>query len=132
MTNPIEAEIIKLHQFFQAWFKGALPNTPAAFSRMERVMGEGFKLIGPDGHMAERASLLHGLFQAHGGHPQMRIWIEQVQVQQRIGPITLATYEEWQEVDQQVTRRISTVLFQSRANTPNGVEWLHVHETWLE
>jgi hypothetical protein len=28
--------------------------------------------------------------------------------------------------------RLSTALFRERDDTPNGVEWLHVHEVWIE
>ena len=45
--------------------------------------------------------------------------------------ITLVTYEEWQDEGSGERGRISSALFRSRVGTPNGLEWLHVHETWL-
>lgn len=41
------------------------------------------------------------------------------------------TYEEWQDTGQGERGRISSVLFRRRERAPNGVEWLHVHETWI-
>ena len=45
--------------------------------------------------------------------------------------LALATYVEWQEVEGQTNSRLSTALFRGKVGTPNNVEWLHVHETWL-
>ena len=33
--------------------------------------------------------------------------------------------------DGTITGRVSTAVFRERADTPNGLAWLHVHETWL-
>ncbi|MFX0092506.1 MAG: hypothetical protein ACFFBD_12150 [Candidatus Hodarchaeota archaeon] len=44
----------------------------------------------------------------------------------------MTTYEEWQEIDGQTIARLSTALFRKCFDAPNGVEWLHAHETWLQ
>ena len=49
-----------------------------------------------------------------------------------IDELALATYEEWQEIDGKINARLSTVLLRAKADAPNGVEWLHVHETWRQ
>jgi hypothetical protein len=48
-----------------------------------------------------------------------------------VGDILLVTYEEWQQSGDQTTARLSTALFRDKPDAPNGLEWLHVHETWL-
>ena len=47
----------------------------------------------------------------------------------QFGYLVLATYEELQDNDSQVNSQLSTVLFQQALTTPNGLRWLHVHET---
>ena len=37
----------------------------------------------------------------------------------------------WQVIAGVHTRRQSSVLFGARASAPHGIEWLHLHETWL-
>ena len=44
----------------------------------------------------------------------------------------MGTYEERQEREGATTVRLSTVLFQVRADRRNGLKWPHLHETWLE
>ena len=63
--------------------------------------------------------------------PPFRIWIESFQPRLVAGNLALVTYEEWQEVEGRVTGRLSSALFREMETAPKGVEWLHVHETWL-
>ena len=48
-----------------------------------------------------------------------------------MGDRALVMYEEWHSLKGEESARLSTVLFEKRAGAPNGVAWLHVHETWL-
>jgi hypothetical protein len=71
---------------------------------------------------------------AYGGqaNTEFRIWIEQPAARRLSGDLWLVTYEEWQNDGVgQINGRLSSALFTARAGMPNGVAWLHVHETWL-
>lgn len=48
-----------------------------------------------------------------------------------LGDIALVTYEESQSRDGDKRVLFSSALFRDKEGTPNGLEWLHVHETWL-
>ena len=128
----IEAEIVQLHQFFQDWHNGNLAFTEENFSRLSNVLAEQFGMVAPDGQMIERQPLLEGLHQAHSSRQGMRIWIEDVRVLYWFDHLVLAAYQEWQEINGQITARLSSVLFGEKPSTPNNLEWLHVHETWLD
>ncbi len=43
----------------------------------------------------------------------------------------LVTYEEGQRIDGDWDWRVSSGLFRRAADAPNGVEWVHLHETRL-
>ena len=136
MRTNYQAEIEDLHQFFVDWFSGSLPQTDAAFHRFSNVMATDMHIVSPDGQIQNRDQLIEGLWQAHGcrkgDHPSFRIWIENVRVRSSLNSAILATYEEWQAIKGDQTRRLSTVLFREKEETPNGLEWIHVHETWLK
>ena len=134
MEERCRREVIELHRFFQDWFRGDLEPTDEAFARFESVIAEGFVIIGPSGRITERPALVDGLRRGHGGwrgDEGSRIWIEDVRLHRVEGEVAVLTYEEWQKVRGEVRGRLSSVLFRAREGTPNGVEWLHVHETWL-
>ena len=122
-------EIVDLHRFFEGWLSGALPQTEEVFSRVEQVLASEFTFVGPTGAVTERAALLEWLKGAYGSRPGLRIEIRGERIHQR-EPVFLATYEEWQTHEETTRGRVSSVLFREADGVPNGLEWLHVHETW--
>ncbi len=137
-ANPDSAacarEIEQLHDFFEQWFGAELPATNAASARFEGVLADDFTIIGPDGEEVGRRQILERVNSAHGSKrgQGFRIWIEDIRSREAPDRHCLMTYQEWQQ-DAEATRgRISTVLFRSRPSAPNGVEWVHLHETWLQ
>ena len=131
MITRIENEINELHQFFQDWYNNHLSPTDENFVRCVNVLHPNFMIIFPNGEKVQYQTLLNSLHSKHASQTNMRIWIKQIQVLHQIGDLVLATYEEWQEINGQVNSRLSTVLFQKAPTTPNGLLWLHVHETWI-
>jgi len=135
MEQRLSDEVVELHRFFQDWFNAVLPPTDAAFERFSSVMAERFVIISPNGELTERDELLERLRDAHGIWREMsqpgRIWIENLQVRHQVGDQVLVLYEEWQEIEGEPRGRLSTALFRRSEDTPNGVEWVHVHEVWL-
>ncbi len=131
MQIACKTEIEALHQFFQDWFSGAIAQSEANFTRITRALSSEFALISPDGTLADYATVIGWLRGGYGSRPHFRLWTDKIAVRHQRGDLALATYEEWQEIDGQITTRLSTVLFGVNADAPQGVAWLHVHETWI-
>lgn len=135
MIGQCETEIIELHRFFERWFNGELEDSPEAFSRLSDVLSERFQMVSPGGETLERREVLAGVRRQHGSHraaaEPYRIEIRAVDGRFRGPGVALVTYQEWQWVDGEVRARASSALFRERKDTPEGVEWLHLHETWL-
>jgi len=130
-----QTEVVDLHRFFVAWFCGQLPQTETAFARLSKVLAEGMVLISPAGTIQTRGQILLWISQAYGSRAEMsppfRIWIEDFRLRHHRDGLALATYIEWQEVAGQTNARLSSALFAEKPDSPNGVVWLHVHETAL-
>lgn len=126
----VEAAVQSLHQVFEAWFAGSLPASREAFEPVERALGPGFVLVSPDGRASERAPLLESLFGAHGSQRSspLRISVRIDQVSRLREGLLLARYQEWHETPTGRTGRRSSALFRRE---PDGLLWLHVHETWM-
>ncbi len=133
MESACRKEIVQLHQFFEDWYHGRVENSVVAFSRMAEVMAEPFTIIFPSGSQHRREDTLRMVREGYGRWRGSgnRIWIENVALCWQEGSVCLLTYEEWQETDGEMTARFSSVLFRAQSGTPNGLIWLHVHETWL-
>ena len=134
MIDRCENEILELHRFFERWFNGDLEDSPEAFSRLSDVLSERFLMVTPAGQRLERRQVLAGVQGRHGVHRDdgspFRIEIREVEGRYRDSSVALVTYEEWQTVDGEIRGRASSALFREREETPCGVEWLHLHETW--
>jgi len=128
----VDREIHELHQFFQEWFAGSLAESDDAFARFSDVLTDDFTMVTPGGVELDRQAIIDAVRSGHGNDAGARIWIERVQIRHTLGKTVVATYEEWQQSAGQIAKgRLSTVVFARDASAPNGLVWLHVHETWL-
>ena len=137
LEDRAHREVEELHQFFEDWFNGEAENTDEAYARFSDVLADGFVIIVPSGQLQDRDTLVEGLrphYAPEGSEP-IRLWIENFQLRLRFpgedGDVVLVTYEQWQQRGESRRGRLSSALLRERADTPNGLEWLHVHETWL-
>ena len=127
-------EVVELHQFLEDWSNAALPPTEEAYLRFGEVIAPSFLLIDPDGFSVASQEVLEAIRNAHGRWTDApgAIRIENFRFHHAGGALALATYEEWHDLGEASNGRISTVLFGANDETPNGLEWLHLHEAWLE
>ncbi len=132
-SRAIEREIDGLHRFFEEWFTGRLAQTWEVYARFADVTAPEFHLISPTAAMINRDQALTWVWNIHAERPESRIWVENVQLTAVRGELYVATYEEWQEGPDGRTVRLSTALLEEDdAKRPNGLRWLHVHETWKD
>jgi hypothetical protein len=118
--------------FFQDWFTGAARETDDSFARVSRVLASDFLLVSPRGELYDRTGILEIIRAAYNRRTSgFRVWIEDVTVRLIAEPLCIATYEEWQAEGSNRTRRFSSVVFRRAPDLPNGVQWVHLHETWL-
>lgn len=95
-------------------------------------MAPSFVIVSPRGTATALPALSEGLRSAFdswedGGS----ISVENVELRHAHADLALLTYVEKQTVRGKDTARLSSVLMQQHDPAPNGVRWLHVHETWM-
>lgn len=134
MSSIIELsqrEVVAFHRVLEAWLRGEKPRSAEEASRMERAFGAHCTLVAPGGVAEEKSVLMTRLFQAHGSKPDMEITIENFAPVWARDDVALVSYIEWRRSGGQTTGRYASVLFRAEADAPGGVQWLHIHETWL-
>ena len=126
MIEPasFEAEVRELHAFFGRWYSGVA--ALSEFSRLD-VLADSFVLIGPDGRSSNVEQVRAFIEAAYGRRPT-GFRIRNVTVRPHV---SVGTYEEWQTVGDVTTGRISTAVMMPDPGMPNGLRWVHLHETWL-
>lgn len=137
LEDRARREIEELHHFFQQWFNGTVENTDEVYARFTGVLAEGFVIVSPDGQLRERTAVIDGLrgSYAPADSEPVRVWVENVELRRQLpsqdGELVVVTYQEWLQRGEARRGRLSTALLRESAEAPNGLMWLHVHETWL-
>ena len=127
-----EDEVVDLHRFFQAWYRGEIDPDDGGFSRLSDVLTEGFHMISPNGEVVGRSEILAAVRAAHGSEPaDFRIRTEDCRFRTGGRRLGVVTFVEWQEAGGTRRGRIATAVLQDRSDAPNGVEWVPVHEPGL-
>ena len=131
MLDACRREVEALHRFFQSWFRG--DDGASSLERLEDALAPGFELVTVGGRLVPRGELLSGISDARGKR-SAEFSIEVTWLGGReVGPdLAIAVYLERQADDAASTDRISSALFRRRAGAPEGVEWVHLHETRTE
>ena len=123
----VRTEILEFHQALEDWRNGKA--TDADFDRLTAALGRGFARLDPDGRTVHRAGYVErlrgerGAWSANGG----RLRVESLRLRLLDGPVAVVTFV-LREVSGDVTGTTSnTAILRLRHETPNGVEWYHLH-----
>ncbi|TIO10023.1 DUF4440 domain-containing protein [Mesorhizobium sp.] len=132
LLSRASAEIVDLHRFFVDWFDRARADR-ADFSRFERVMGDGFCMVAPSGEVLDRNAVLDHIRASRATcDGDFAIAIEDIRAVRQAGDTIVVCYIEAQQRGGKHSRRRSSAVFTTSSSAPNGVEWRHLHETWLQ
>jgi len=121
-------EIVELHDFFQAYFLAETDST----GRFEAVLEADFTMIGPDGGVSDRGQVIDAVRAGHGHTASLAIVTSDHRLLAERPGLIVARYIETHHLSSRSNHRITTVVFTARPELPNGVAWLHAHETWLD
>ena len=124
-----QTEIIRLHDFFTAWYQGAIPQSD--LPQFTDVLHPEFQLVMPAGKLYTRAEVIEVIQSGHGQNPDFEITIEETHLIGTWPGATMAHYIERQTGARNsatTNRRRSTVLFDT--GSPRLL-WRHLQETWV-
>jgi hypothetical protein len=132
LFSRASAEVVDLHRFFVDWFVAARADT-VDFSRFEAVMGESFSMIAPSGQILDRDAVVDHVRESRASCDDgFAISIEDIHPGWQTADTIVVLYVEAQLRAGRRSRRQSSAVFSTSSSTPNGVEWRHLHETWLQ
>lgn len=133
MFEQCEQEIVGLHVFFEQWLRAEIPESYESMKRFTDVTPPGFHLVTTSGNVQAYEEICGMIFDGYGTRPTMKLWVDNVQLLHTLpdGHYLVSYHELQQYGDGETSVRISTVLLHEKPDAPNGLEWLHVHETWI-
>ena len=131
MQAHVEREIHELHAFFTNWYRGTIEDTDASFGRVESVLAPEFTLITSDGYTMPREQLLPLLRGEHANRPEIEMRVDHIKLRLVSGGIVLITYQEHGVTANGARSTLITAVLRVNPETPNGLEWMHIHEVRL-
>ncbi|KAA3451902.1 hypothetical protein C7I87_04490 [Mesorhizobium sp. SARCC-RB16n] len=132
LFSRASAEVMDLHRFFVDWFVAARADK-VDFRRFETAMGDGFSMVPPDGHVLDRDAVVDHVRSSRATCDDgFAISIEDIRPGWQTADTIVVLYVEAQLRGGKRSRRQSSAVFTTSTSAPNGVEWRHLHETWLQ
>jgi hypothetical protein len=134
IVDQCEREIVRFHKVFADWLRGDIPDTDEAFEAFRGALSRDFVMVVPQGRLLRYPELIRAVRDVHGQRADTenyRIWIEDVEVQVDHEDAIMATYEEWEVAGSERQGRLSSALLVFDDSMPEGLQWRHLHETWL-
>ena len=123
-----EHAAIQSEMFLEAWISGRIERSHGV-GRFGEVLAPGFHIVGPSGELLSRRELLDYLVEQHGTDPGTRRWVENPRTWSVGDALAVVLFDERQVRDaQELASRVS-ILCEAAPSAPDGVRWLHVHES---
>lgn len=123
-----ETEVVELHEYFENYLNGKIPADQT--SRMHEVLADAFTIVDPSGAISDKASTIGAISGQHGQLAGLKMWITDLELIAEAGDLVVGRYVEHQEFGGDRNRRLSSVVFRAASQTPNGLQWTALHETW--
>ncbi|MBM7047274.1 hypothetical protein [Rhizobium lusitanum] len=132
LFQKARAEVLAFHRFFEEWYDAATAHG-VDFARCERTFGQAFHMIPPSGRLFSRAETIE-LIRANRAtyRGDFTIEITDISAGFETADTIVLTYVEAQWRAGKHSRRQASALLTASSSAPDGVEWQHLHETWLQ
>ena len=133
--EEIEILIHDIHDFFTDWIGGRCPGDAKTLKTraLDRISDD-FVAVFPAGRKSGKSDFERSMSGSYGSSPDFRIRISDMSVPHLGNGLAIVIYREWQRgaknSDEPENGRITTMVVGPRLSG-DGLEILHVHETWL-
>jgi len=126
MTDTAINEVVRLHEFFEAWYAGEPGRSIDEFTD---ALDDLFSIVTPNGSVMSRDEIAEAVAGGFQKRP-VEITVENFHVTE-VGTAVVCRYDEVQTSNGSQTRRVSTAVLERDSETPGGLRWITVHETWV-
>ena len=127
-------EVLRLHRLFVVWFNGSDADKDGVFQMISNSFASDFHIVAPNGNFSSAKEWMAKLQDSYGVHKESGMTIEiknSKLLSENRKEYVIFKYEEWQRIGELETARIASVMFRTFSSGMNGLQWVHVHETWM-
>ena len=128
-------EVRDIHAFLERWYNGEVEKTEDNLARYGNVLDLGYQAVDPHGAIIRRALALDTLRGTYGKWRDSaepgKIEIANLELRFILDSLVAVTFDEYHSANNRTRRLKTTAVLRVRHGTPNGVEWLHTHQSDL-
>eukprot|EP00249_Psilotum_nudum_P023546 c28919_g1_i1 orf=288-1634(+) len=125
-------EVVEFNVFFEKWLKGEVQNNDDTYQRLTGVVEKDATMVS---HSGKESSFIESLLAARSRHGAMQekgfvMWVDNIMEHKLAEGVYLVTWQLWEQLAGEERKGyFATAIFVAKEGTPNGVVWLHFHET---
>ncbi|KAJ0980716.1 hypothetical protein J5N97_008971 [Dioscorea zingiberensis] len=127
-------EVVNFYMVHERWRRAEIENSEELIQNLKNITCPDGVIIHPSGVEHSLHECI-GTFGPHFGDKQgkqFRVWVDKVSSSQIGSGAWLVKFDKWEINDGGRQCCITTVLLNSKVDTPEGFQLVHVHQTWLE
>jgi hypothetical protein len=127
----IENEILKIHELFQEWYRGSLPDTDLDLKIGTRLT-ENFQITFPEGMAHTKSDLLNMMRPDRGNDPRYKIVISDIDMLGVTNDVYRVNYIESQYWYGSESPNIVIQTSSTLEDSVDGLHWTSIYETKVD
>nr|XP_009411309.2 PREDICTED: sucrose-phosphatase 2-like isoform X1 [Musa acuminata subsp. malaccensis] len=127
-------EIVMFYLLYERWRRAEVENSDLTIHNMISIAHPSGILVHPSGVEHSILECIDTLVPCYGDKrgKQFRVWVDRVSSSQISSDSWLVKFDKWELSDEGRHCCLTTVLLNSKPETPKGFALVNVHQTWLD
>lgn len=127
-------EVVKFYMLYERWCRAEIANSEQYIQNLKKICYPSGIIIHPSGierPLHECIKAMQSLYGVKQGK-QYWVWVDRVSSAQIGSDAWLVKFDKWELTDEGRQCCLTTALVNSKEESQNGFNWVHIHQTWLD
>lgn len=127
-------ELVLFYLLYERWHRAEVEQSSDTIKSMKKATSHNGVLIHPSGVELPLHECIDAFAAFYGDKKgkQFRVWLDRVSSTQISPNAWVVKFDKWERSDEGRQCSLTTVLLNTKTETPEGLSLLHVHQTWME
>ncbi|XP_020693101.1 sucrose-phosphatase 2 isoform X1 [Dendrobium catenatum] len=127
-------ELVLFYLLYERWHREEVEQSATTIEIMKKITSHNGVLIHPSGVERPLHECIDAFSACYGDKKgrQFRVWLDRVSSTQIHPDAWLVKFDKWEKSDEGRRCCLTTVVLKTKADTPEGLMLVHVHQTWMD
>ncbi|WCJ19156.1 Sucrose-phosphatase 2 [Euphorbia peplus] len=127
-------EVVKFYLFYERWLRADVEKSNEYVQDLRLELFPSGTFVHPSGVEQPTNYCIDTMIKLYGRKQgkQYRVWVDQVSSSQVSSDTWLVKFFKWESSEGERRCCLTTALLSSKANSPDGFTWMHMHQTWID